>query len=597
MNIDKSELNNLGLKNLLIRLLSLISNRRRKHLFLVLILTLLSALSEIASIGAVLPFLGVLIEPDRIFNHHLASPIIKKLGILDSDQLILFITIFFIAAIITSGLLRFILLFVKVRVGGAIGTEFSTLIFKKTIYQPYSVHISRNSSQVISGLVSKSSSVIDQTIMPLLNIVSSGLALIFILIFLLTISPTIAFAVFSFLGSFYVLIAFITRKKVNRNSSLISEDQNILVKTLQEGLGGMRDILINGTQDIYCDIYNKAEFSLRRSHANISLISSAPRYIIESVSICFIAILAFLISDRNNSLFVIPLLATITLGVQRIFPLLQELYYSWISISGNTSSLRDVLKLLEQSGSEYSDQSQHQANMEFKKTIEMKGVGFRYTKNGAWTLRGVNFKINKGACIGIVGISGSGKSTFLDLMMGLLKTSEGSFMIDGILLNKKNMSAWRKHISHVPQNIFLADSSVAENIAFGIPKEKIDMERMQKAAMQAQISTTIESWSHQYETIVGERGIRLSGGQRQRIAIARALYKGADVFIFDEATSALDSDTENLVMDAIENISKEITIFMVAHRVSTLKNCDLIFELMEGKIKKVGKPSSLIGGK
>jgi ATP-binding cassette subfamily B protein len=170
-------------------------------------------------------------------------------------------------------------------------------------------------------------------------------------------------------------------------------------------------------------------------------------------------------------------------------------------------------------------------------------------------------------------------------------------MIDGILLNKKNMSAWRKHISHVPQNIFLADSSVAENIAFGIPKEKIDMERMQKAAMQAQISTTIESWSHQYETIVGERGIRLSGGQRQRIAIARALYKGADVFIFDEATSALDSDTENLVMDAIENISKEITIFMVAHRVSTLKNCDLIFELMEGKIKKVGKPSSLIGGK
>ena len=588
------ELNNLSLKNLLIRLLSLISYRRRKHLFLILILTLLSSLAEIASIGAVLPFLGALIESDRIFNHHLANPILIKLGILDSNQLILFITIFFIAVIITSGLLRFILLFVKVRVSNSIGTEFSILIFKKTIYQPYSVHISRNSSQIISGLVSKNSSVIDQTIMPLLNIVSSGLALIFILTFLLTINPTIAFAVFSFLGSFYLLIAFIARRKVNDNSRFISQDQNILVKTLQEGLGGVRDILINGTQDIYCDIYNKAESSLRRSHANISLISSAPRYIIESVSICFIAILACFISGRNNSLFAIPLLATITLGVQRVFPLLQEIYYSWISISGNTSSLRDVLKLLEQSGSEYPDQSQHQANMQFKKTIEMQAVGFRYTKNAAWTLRGVNFKINKGARLGIVGITGSGKSTFLDLIMGLLTPSEGSFMIDGVVLNRKNMSAWRKHIAHVPQNIFLVDSSVAENIAFGIPKEKIDMERMQKAAMQAQISTTIESWSHQYETIVGERGIRLSGGQRQRIAIARALYKGADVFIFDEATSALDSDTENLVMDAIENISKDVTIFLVAHRISTLKNCDLIFELVDGRINHVGKYSEMV---
>jgi ATP-binding cassette subfamily B protein len=221
-------------------------------------------------------------------------------------------------------------------------------------------------------------------------------------------------------------------------------------------------------------------------------------------------------------------------------------------------------------------------------------VVFRYAPDAPLVLQNLNLTIPKGSRVGFVGSTGSGKSTLIDIIMALLDPIEGSLMVDDVPINSNNSRSWQSHIAHVPQTIFLADSTIAENIALGIMSRNVDLERVRKAAQQAQIADIIESWDKKYDTIVGERGIRLSGGQRQRIGIARALYKQADVIVFDEATSALDNDTERTVMKAINSISKEITLLIIAHRLTTLKDCDQIIELSDGQVSKVGSYEQII---
>ena len=243
-----------------------------------------------------------------------------------------------------------------------------------------------------------------------------------------------------------------------------------------------------------------------------------------------------------------------------------------------------TLNLLDQPLPEYADQPLPKP-IPFSKEIKLNNLNFRYTEGSPWVLKNVNLSLKKGSHIGFIGVTGSGKSTLLDIIMGLLPATNGELIIDQLPLNNQNLRAWQAHIAHVPQNIYLSDGTIEENIAFGIENEEIDHQRVKKAAQQAQISELIGQWKDGYQTFVGERGIRLSGGQRQRIGIARALYKQASVLIFDEATSALDNETEQAVMDAIEGLDKELTILIIAHRLTTLKGCD--------KIVKLGKNNAI----
>jgi len=272
---------------------------------------------------------------------------------------------------------------------------------------------------------------------------------------------------------------------------------------------------------------------------------------------------------------------------------LQLAYSSWSNIQGAQASLQDAIELLDQPLPDYANQPQAKP-LPFKKHIELKNLSFRYTKQTPLVLNKISYVISKGSRTGFIGITGSGKSTLLDIIMGLLQPTAGSLLIDNNLITLANNRAWQAHIAHVPQSIFLADSSIEENIAFGVPKAEIDRNRVQLAARQAQIADIIESWPKKYKTFVGERGIRLSGGQRQRIGIARALYKQADVIIFDEATSALDNDTEQAVMQAIENLGNDLTILIIAHRLTTLKNCTQVVELGDGGIKRIGSYDEIV---
>lgn len=570
-----------------------LSTRRRIQFVLLLMLMIFASLTEVLSIGAVLPFLSVLTAPDRVFHHPIAQTFIQFIGITSATQLLLPLTVAFAAAALLAGGTRVLLLWTSMRVSYATGADLSYSIYQRTLYQPYEVHVSRNSSEVIAGISGKVGVVI-HNLMQVVNLISSSVLLVSILIALLVIDPVVATIAMSGFLCIYLLIIRISRKRAKANSHRIARNSSQVIKALQEGLGGIRDILIDGSQATYCEIYRQADLPLRQAQGSNSFITSSPRTGVEALSMVLIAVLAYALSkDASGFGNAIPVLGALALGAQRMLPAMQQAYAGWSSLRGDHVSLKDVVDLLNQPLPDYAHQSAP-TPIPFKHHIAFSQVGFRYEPQSPWVFRNLNLTIPKGSRIGFIGTTGSGKSTLLDVVMSLLPPTEGTFEVDGQPITLANQRSWQAHIAHVPQAIFLSDSSISENIAFGVPKDQIDLDRVRLAAQQAQISEAIESWPQQYNTFVGERGIRLSGGQRQRIGIARALYKLADVIIFDEATSALDNDTEQSVMQAIESLSQDLTILIIAHRLSTLKNCTQIVELGNGGIKRIGTYSDIV---
>ena len=579
---------------LLARLWRHISSRRRRQFGLLLVLMLIASFAEIISIGAVLPFLGVLTMPERVFEHSLAQPFIQILGLTEPAQLLLPLTITFGLAAVVAGAMRLWLLWASTRLSYATGADLSISIYRRTLYQPYEIHVARNSSGVINGIWSKAKGVIGGVIVPVLTLISASTMLIVILIAMLSVEPLIALATFGGFGLIYVSIIRITHILKIRNSQSIARESTQVIKSLQEGLGGIRDVLIDGSQEAYCHIYRKADLPLRHAQGINQFIGQSPRFGMEALGMLLISVLAYTLAQQADGIAkAIPILGALALGAQRLLPVMQQAYAAWTSIQTTQVSLQDTLDLLDQPLPGYADQPAAKP-LPFQQQIKLNQLSFRYSPETAWVLRNLDLNITKGSRIGIIGATGSGKSTLLDIVMGLLRPSEGSLEIDGQPVTIENHRAWQAHIAHVPQDIFLADSTIEENIAFGIPKDQIDHDRVRQAAQQAQIADSIDTWPKQYQTFVGERGVRLSGGQRQRIGIARALYKQADVIIFDEATSALDNETEQGVMQAIEGLSTELTILIIAHRLSTLRNCTQIVELGSGRILRTGSYQNIV---
>ncbi len=580
---------------LLRRLWNHISLRRRRQFGLLLVLMLLASILEVVSIGAIVPFLGVLTAPEFVFQHPLSQPLVKFFGLTQPRQLLLPLSIAFAIAALVSGAVRLALLWAQTRLSHSVGADLSISIYRRTLYQPYSVHVARNSSEVIAGISGKANGVVYFTILPVLTILASIIMMSIVLLALLAIEPMSATAGFVGFATTYGIAILLTRKRMASNSQRVSIEQNRVIKALQEGLSGIRDVLIDGTQAAHCAIYRKADLSLRQATASIQTIAGSPRYVIETLGMILVALLTLLLAGRSTGITgAIPLLGAFALGAQRLLPALQQAYSCWTSLRGGQESLAGALDLLDQPLPAYADEPLP-APLPFKRRIKLENLAFRYSPQGPWVLQSLNFEILKGGRVGFIGSTGSGKSTLLDIAMGLLSPTNGRLTIDSVTVTAQNHRAWQAHIAHVPQMIFLADTTIAENIALGITPDKIDYDRVREAAQKAQIAETVESWPEKYATLVGERGVRLSGGQRQRIGIARALYKKADVIVFDEATSALDNDTELAVMQAIENLCDDLTILIVAHRLTTLKNCGKIIELNDGTVSRVGTYQAIIG--
>ena len=579
--------------SLIISFWKYLDKRHKRRSVLIFILMIIVSFSEVISIGAILPFLGVLTSPELVYQNAFMQPIIQTLELSSANQLVLPLTIGFIVATLIAGVMRITLLNAINHFERVVGTDLNIDVYRNTLYQSYSDHIDRNSSYIVSLITKKTDVVIRGTFRAALTLVSSVLILIGIVSVLIMIKVEVALGVLGGFGLIYWGITRYTRKRRAINSQLIASEHINMIKVLQEGMGGIRDVLINASQQFYCSLFRNSDVHLRRAIADNDFIAFSPRFAIEALGMTLVAILAYYMSQGVNGVEdIVPTLGVMAMGAQRLLPALQAIYSSVSNIDGSRHSLQEVLDLLSQTLPIYAEQPPA-VPMSFKKEIRLNNLSFRYGENIPMVLNRINLTLTKGKSIGFIGVTGSGKSTLLDIIMGLLSPTEGVLTVDGVVLTMNNIRNWQANIAHVSQEVYLSDSTIEENIAFSQHKNNIDFSLVKQSANRACIAELIESWPEQYKTVIGERGVRLSGGQIQRIGIARALYRQASILVFDEATSALDSKTEKLVMDSIKDLGKNITVLIIAHRVTTLKDCDQVVELGDSKIIRIGSYNDL----
>ena len=574
----------------LIKLLSILKNhlsrRRTRQLKLLLILSILSSLSEVVSLASVIPFLGILANPQRIWDYNLTQKLVILFGINDAEGLLLPITIFFALAAITSGIVRLLYIYLSGRISAAIGSDFSCEIFKRTLYQPYEYHLNRNSSAIIASITKDINNLIYLVLYPLIQLMGALLITSSLLVTLIIINWKVAIGTGLLVFIVYYIALLNTLSPLSRISNSLVKLNQKLVQVLQEGIGAIRNVLLEQTQNVYSDIYIKTDQPLRRLEAKGDFLSAYPRYLIEPTGIALIGISGYFMVKSGGLESALPTLGALALGALRLLPMAQRIYEGCSMPQKAKGSLVNIINLLEKPLPRYQF-IPRQNKLILENNIYCQNVYFSYSSNQTNVLEGLNLEIKKGDFIGIKGETGSGKSTAIDLIMGLITPSSGKILVDGKDINSYdsfNIKDWQSSIVHVPQNIFLSDSTIAENIAFGIPTEKIDIKRIKIAAKQAKIADFIEESKYGFKTKVGERGVRLSGGQIQRIGIARALYKRPNFLILDEATSALDNDTERKIMESLYNMRPNITILMIAHRTNTLKYCDRVYELSDKKL-------------
>ena len=511
-------------------------------------------------------------------------------------KLIISITLIFALLASLTSSVRLLNLWLNTRFAALIGSDLSCKLFEKTIKQNYEFHLNNNSSKTLS-LSTKFISNVVGSINQFLQFTSSFLIVSGITITLFLIDWQIALISIFIFSTSYILVVYLSKKRLIRNSKIMSRNNEIQVKSLQEGLGSIKDLILNNAYDLYLKKYKSADLPIREKEAENNFISTFPRYLIEAVGMVLIAILALFLSlQKGSNKDVIPILGSLALGAQRLLPALQQMYSGWASINGNSSGIRKTLDILKK---EIPDESRliAKGNFEKFKKLTLNSINYKYPKSKNFVIQNISLSITRGEKIGIIGKTGCGKSTLISIMMGLINPSSGSIFFNGKEIDNKkfvrNLIDWRSKIAYVPQDIYLSDGSIKENIALGDPMEEIDFNRLKEASKIANIYDFIINSKNQFDTFVGERGIKLSGGQKQRIGIARAIYKKSEILILDEATSALDNNTEKKIMRYLNKEDSNLTIIMIAHRLSTLSSCDRIIEIESGEIKSILKPEDI----
>ncbi|RCL41299.1 MAG: ABC transporter ATP-binding protein [Gammaproteobacteria bacterium] len=567
------------------RLWKFFSIRRKKQYILLITLMMFVSFCEILSIGAVIPFLAVLADPEIIYNQEYVLNISRAFAINEPDDLILPFALLFIIAIIISSVARIVLVWFSTKLSFETGLEIGADIFKKTLYQPYKIHVESNSSEIINGIVRKTDFIIQDIILESTRVISSFFFILVVISFLVFINPQMAISVFLGLGVLYSLIIFFNKSRLSLNSKKISLNTNKVMKSLQESLGGIKQVIVDGTQETFYQKFINVDVPLKKAQASTQVLVTLPRFFIEALGMILIVIVALIFTKNYNGISnVVPFLGALALGAQRLLPVLNQGYAGISFILGGEESLKDILNFLDRSPS--IALKKNIEKLEFNKSISFEEVCFRY-KEDNHVLENLSLSIQKNSVVGLAGETGSGKTSTLDLILGILSPNSGRMMVDDIEIEETNVRKWQNNLSHVPQNIFLSDTTIRENIAFGLKNENIKKEQLENVADIALVSDFIKGLPKGLDTKIGERGVQLSGGQLQRIGIARALFRMPEVLILDEATSSLDNITERKIIKNIQNIPN-ITVIMVAHRLSTLENCEKIFYLKNGAIQGEG---------
>ncbi|MBX9815539.1 MAG: hypothetical protein A4S12_11820 [Proteobacteria bacterium SG_bin5] len=563
---------------------------RRRDLLGLLPLTTIAAFAELVSLGALVPFITILATPQRAAPLWRLAGLERALGPVDPNGIVWIGAGVFAALLAFSAVFRFLVIAATAKFAVRLGTDLSTALLTKVLAQSYAYHSQINSAEILTAF-EKVRLICQGVIVSLLLAASSLIMALFIAVGLLIVDWRLALGSVFLVGLTYVLVSVIVKGMQSRNGVIVSQLYPRRSQVAQEALGGIRDVILDHSQDVFIARFSALDARIADAQASNLIISSSPRTFIESFGMLLIVGATLMLSARSGGLAsALPALGALALGAQRLLPLFQQIYAGWSQFRGNHALLVDVVAFLSLPDAPVQAAT---PRLGFEREIALERVRFRYRHDQPLVIDDISMTIQKGERVAIIGATGSGKSTLMDIVLGLLTPSDGVVRIDGARLDAEHVRAWQRVVAHVPQNIFLSDGSFAQNIAFGLPEGEIDMAKVRDAARRAGLADVIADQPLGYDQIIGERGVRLSGGQRQRIGIARALYKDAAVLVFDEATSALDMDTERRVMSSIESLDENLTVILIAHRLSTVRHCDRVYRLDRGKLIDVVKGSEV----
>jgi len=580
------------------KLLDLLTPSERRRCYLLVVLILIEGVVQMVAIASILPFLAVLANPAVIETSDRLNALYTGLGFATPHRFLVFLggaifCLVFFGLLFRTFTHYAIYRFVFLR-GYAIGSR----LLAAYLRQPYSWFLNQHSAQLGANILTDVNKVVGQALMPAMRLLSYGAVGLMLIALLVAVQPKAALVLAVLLGGSYGLIYLGVRNRLARLGEARFEANHQRFQAAADAVGGIKDVKILGLEETYLRRFQKPALALAEYDATSAVISEFPRHILEAIGFggMLLFILVMLATGDGHLGAVLPVLGVYAFAGLRLFPALQQVYGSFAALRFAKPTLDKLhADLAETSGGTPLRAGAGTPPLRLEDRLELAAIEYAYPQAERAALRGVDMSIPARTTVGLVGGTGAGKTTVVDLILGLLEPQAGMILVDGQPVTASNRRAWQRAIGYVPQAIFLTDESVAANIAFGLPAEAIDRAAVERAARIAELHDfVVHELPLGYDTPVGERGVRLSGGQRQRIGIARALYHDPDVLIMDEATSALDNLTEKAVMDAVHNLGHAKTIVLIAHRLSTVRSCDTIFMMEHGRVVAQGGYDELI---
>ena len=573
------------------KILDLLTPKEKKRFFLLLTLILIMAFFDMFGVASIFPFITLIANPQIVESNVIFSYFYQKssiLGVTNIKEFIFMFGILVFLILITSLVVRAITYYLQTRYTLMLEYSIGRRLIENYLRQPYHWFLSRNSADLGKNILSESANIGGSVITPVIIIISQTAVILLLLILLIASDPVLAFSIGLVLASSFLCIFYLMKNILSRIGSERLKANRDRFTLVSEAFGAAKEVKVGGLEQVYINRFDKPSKIYAGNQSLFVIISLLPRYFLEAIAFGgMILLVLFLMVKGDNFIKIVPIIGLYAFAGFRLMPAIQQVYANSAQIRFHLSSLNAVHKDL--INLKYFEQATGTTSiMRFNKSITLKNIYFSYPNAKKPALENINLSIAAYSKVGIVGATGSGKTTMVDLILGLFNASQGTLSVDENLITNNNKRSWQKNIGYVPQQIYLSDSSIAANIAFGVEIKNIDYQLVEKASKIANFHDFIKGLPEGYNTVVGERGVRLSGGQRQRIGIARALYNNPQILILDEATSALDNLTEQAVMEAVNNLGNKITIILIAHRLSTVKNCDTIFLLEQGKLRGQG---------
>jgi len=569
------------------KILKLLTERERKRLFMLFGVMMISAIVEVAGIASIMPFLALITNPDMIQDNKILNYFYTVLNFKSTNSYLIFIGAIVLVILIVSNLLVFVTQWGLARFSWMRSHSVSRRLLYNYLYQPYKFFLNQNTSLLGKNILSEVSLVVKGVFIPLLEIFSRGIVTLFIFTMLVTVEPILAFSLIFILGGAYILTYRLIKQKLNIRGKIRHRSNAERFKAINEAFGDIKLVKLMGYENFFIKRYSKPSDEHAKVNATTQIIELIPRYIMEILAFggIIIVVLYLLATGKGLGEF-LPIIGLYAFSMYRLLPSIQLIFSGTATIRFNLKGLDALYYDMYSFNNVEVDASNRTIEaISFRKELKFEDITFIYPEANKPIIKDLSIKININTSVAFVGATGAGKTTVANIILGLLKPYSGRITVDGIEINDENLRSWQMNLGYIPQDIYLQDDTIMRNITFGIPDHKVDMDSVIQAAKIANIHDFIvNQLPDKYDTIVGERGARLSGGQRQRIGIARAIYRNPGVLVLDEATSALDGATEKEVFKAIENIAKTKTLIIIAHRLTTIQDCDVIYVMDNGNI-------------